>query len=143
MAASEMDVAGGAESLPEPSRRRAGWERWLAGALVVAFFLSIGSSFVLFPQLRFVFTAVPVTLATHDSLTATPPPADVSPAALDSVETVVEREVLRDGFPGAALAVGEGDRTFMAFGPEHALKSGTDLPKPEGVFPRFVEEPAA
>jgi CubicO group peptidase (beta-lactamase class C family) len=117
MAASEMDVEGGAESLPEPSRRRAGWERWLAGALMVAFFLSIGSSFVLFPQLRFVFTAVPVILATHDSLTATAPPsADVSPAALDSVEAVVEREVLRDGFPGAALAVGEGDRTLLEAG---------------------------
>jgi methionyl-tRNA synthetase len=41
------------------------------------------------------------------------------------------------------LAVGAGDRTFDALGPEHALKSGTDLPKPEGVFPRFVEETAA
>jgi len=41
------------------------------------------------------------------------------------------------------LAVGEGDRTFAALGPEHALQSGTDLPKPEGVFPRFVEETAA
>jgi methionyl-tRNA synthetase len=41
------------------------------------------------------------------------------------------------------LAVDGGDRTFAALGPEHALGSGTDLPKPEGVFPRFVEEPAA
>jgi methionyl-tRNA synthetase len=41
------------------------------------------------------------------------------------------------------LAVGEGDRSFAALGPEHALQSGTDLPKPEGVFPRFVEETAA
>jgi methionyl-tRNA synthetase len=41
------------------------------------------------------------------------------------------------------LAVGEDDRTFAALGPEHALESGAELPKPEGVFPRFVEEPAA
>jgi methionyl-tRNA synthetase len=41
------------------------------------------------------------------------------------------------------LAVSEGDRSFAALGPEHALQSGTDLPKPEGVFPRFVEETAA
>jgi methionyl-tRNA synthetase len=41
------------------------------------------------------------------------------------------------------LSVDEGDRSFAAFGPEHALEAGTDLPKPEGVFPRFVEEPAA
>jgi len=41
------------------------------------------------------------------------------------------------------LAVGAGHRDFTALGPEHALKTGTGLPKPEGVFPRFVEEPAA
>jgi methionyl-tRNA synthetase len=41
------------------------------------------------------------------------------------------------------LAVSGDDRTFAAIGPEHALQSGTDLPKPEGVFPRFVEETAA
>jgi methionyl-tRNA synthetase len=41
------------------------------------------------------------------------------------------------------LAVGEEDRDFAAFGPEHALEAGTDLPKPEGIFPRFVEETAA
>jgi len=41
------------------------------------------------------------------------------------------------------LAVGEGHRDFAALGPEHALKAGSGLPKPEGVFPRFVEEPAA
>jgi methionyl-tRNA synthetase len=41
------------------------------------------------------------------------------------------------------LSVGGGDRSFAALGPEHALKSATDLPKPEGVFPRFVEETAA
>jgi methionyl-tRNA synthetase len=41
------------------------------------------------------------------------------------------------------LAVGGDDRSFAALGPEHALQSGTDLPKPEGVFPRFVEETAA
>jgi methionyl-tRNA synthetase len=38
------------------------------------------------------------------------------------------------------VAVGEGDRSFASIGPEHALESGTSLPKPEGVFPRFVEE---
>jgi methionyl-tRNA synthetase len=41
------------------------------------------------------------------------------------------------------LSVDAGERSFAAFGPEHALEAGTDLPKPEGVFPRFVEEPAA
>ena len=32
-------------------------------------------------------------------------------------------------------------RGFGALGPDHALTPGADLPKPEGVFPRFVEEP--
>jgi methionyl-tRNA synthetase len=41
------------------------------------------------------------------------------------------------------LAVGGDDRSFAALGPEHALQSGSALPKPEGVFPRFVEETAA
>ena len=38
------------------------------------------------------------------------------------------------------LAVGEGARSFEFFGPDHALKPGTALPKPEGVFPRFQVE---
>jgi methionyl-tRNA synthetase len=37
------------------------------------------------------------------------------------------------------LAVPEGTRTFDHFGPDHALVVGTELPKPQGVFPRFVE----
>ena len=41
------------------------------------------------------------------------------------------------------LAVDEGDRGFAASGAEHALQADTALPKPAGVFPRFVEEPAA
>ncbi|WP_142846947.1 methionine--tRNA ligase [Telmatospirillum sp. J64-1] len=35
------------------------------------------------------------------------------------------------------LAVGGEERTFAAFGT--ALVAGTDLPKPQGVFPRFVD----
>jgi len=38
------------------------------------------------------------------------------------------------------LAVPEDARTFAALGEAGALKAGTPLPKPEGVFPRFVEE---
>ena len=40
------------------------------------------------------------------------------------------------------LAVGEGDRDFAALGDEPGLASGTELPKPEGVFPRYVEAEA-
>ena len=39
------------------------------------------------------------------------------------------------------LAVPVEDRAFAAF--DHELKSGKTLPKPQGVFPRFVETPKA
>jgi methionyl-tRNA synthetase len=40
------------------------------------------------------------------------------------------------------LAVPAEARTFAALGEKGALKAGTPLPKPEGVFPRYVEEAA-
>jgi methionyl-tRNA synthetase len=42
------------------------------------------------------------------------------------------------------LAVPAHERDFAALTPEHALKSGTPLPVPQGVFPRYIgPEPAA
>jgi methionyl-tRNA synthetase len=41
------------------------------------------------------------------------------------------------------LAVASEHRAFADLGPDHALVPGTALPKPEGVFPRFVEKKAA
>lgn len=42
------------------------------------------------------------------------------------------------------LAVPEGARSFASFGESGRLHAGTELPKPSGVFPRYVEdEPAA
>ncbi len=40
----------------------------------------------------------------------------------------------------AQLAVADDARTFAHLTPDHALEPGTPLPKPEGVFPRFVAE---
>jgi methionyl-tRNA synthetase len=40
------------------------------------------------------------------------------------------------------LAVPADARTFAALGEGNALKPGTKLPKPEGVFPRYVEDAA-
>jgi methionyl-tRNA synthetase len=37
------------------------------------------------------------------------------------------------------LGVSETERTFENLGADFALKPGTELPKPSGVFPRFVE----
>jgi methionyl-tRNA synthetase len=41
------------------------------------------------------------------------------------------------------VAVAKGDRDFSFMGSTHALKAGTALPAPEGVFPRYVAEAAA
>ncbi len=38
------------------------------------------------------------------------------------------------------LAIPEAQRPFSGIGPENALKPGTDLPKPTGVFPRYSGE---
>ena len=38
------------------------------------------------------------------------------------------------------LAVNPEHRTFAYLGPNYALVSGSALPVPEGVFPRFTEE---
>ncbi len=38
------------------------------------------------------------------------------------------------------LSIGDRDRDFTSLGPDHALVSGAALPKPQGVFPRFVDE---
>ncbi len=37
------------------------------------------------------------------------------------------------------LAIGDAQRDFVNLGADDALTSGADLPKPEGIFPRFVE----
>ena len=38
------------------------------------------------------------------------------------------------------LDIDDSERSFSFLGLDHALKPGTALPKPEGVFPRFVED---
>ena len=38
------------------------------------------------------------------------------------------------------LSINDGERSFAFASSEHALKSGNELPKPEGVFPRYVEK---
>ena len=41
------------------------------------------------------------------------------------------------------VVISEADRTFAALGEGGRLAPGTELPKPEGVFPRYVEEEKA
>jgi len=41
------------------------------------------------------------------------------------------------------VGVAEAQRSFAHVGPAHALVPGTPLPPPQGVFPRFIDPPAA
>ena len=41
------------------------------------------------------------------------------------------------------LAVAASDRDFAAIDADHSLTPGTALPKPQGVFPRFLDEALA
>jgi methionyl-tRNA synthetase len=41
------------------------------------------------------------------------------------------------------LQIGKEDRSFYTLSPSHALKAGTVIDQPQGVFPRLVEEKAA
>ncbi len=54
--------------------------------------------------------------------------------------------ILQPFMPGSCskvldqLEIGETERSFAVFDAAHSLSSGTELPKPQGVFPRYVEE---
>lgn len=41
------------------------------------------------------------------------------------------------------LTIGEKDRTFDQLNAGHALKGGEQIPQPQGIFPRLIEEAAA
>ena len=76
-------------------------------------------------------------------------PARMATVLYVLAETVRHLAILVQPFmPQAAakilnqLAASPGARSFTALGEGGALKPGTSLPKPEGVFPRYVEEPA-
>ena len=65
-------------------------------------------------------------------------------------ETIRQIAILAQPYiPGSAaklldlLAVDETDRDFACLGEDHRLKPGTALPKPQAVFPRYVEKETA
>jgi len=41
------------------------------------------------------------------------------------------------------LVIADDARDFAHFGGDHALKPGTEIPKPQGVFPRFIDDAEA
>ena len=66
------------------------------------------------------------------------------------IETLRHLAVLTQAYMPAAsgrmldqLGVAEDARTLAALGPDGRLTPGTPLPKPEPIFPRFVEDSAA
>ena len=92
---------------------------------------------------RYVDAQAPWTLRKQD-------PARMQTVLYVLAETVRHLAVLAQPVvPDAAgrmldqLAVGAENRDFSVLDPAHALIPGTPLPKPEGVFPRFVETKGA
>ncbi len=78
---------------------------------------------------------------------ATEDPKRMQTVLYTLAETIRHLAILTQPFMPAAsgrildqLAVPAGARSFTALGSGHALKPGTALPKPEGVFPRFQED---
>jgi len=112
----ERPDAAWAEMLgPEPapprlfSRRR----RLVAWAMLACFAVALAYPFVFFPRVRYIFSAVPRIRAAEVS---DAPQTVIPAAALAGAEQVVQKEVRRGGFPGAALAVGVRDRTLLLTG---------------------------
>ena len=77
-------------------------------------------------------------------------PARMATVLWTLAEVVRHLAILTQPFmPGASarildqLALGPDARGFDRLTPEHALASGTPLPAPSGVFPRYVETTAA
>ena len=74
-------------------------------------------------------------------------PARMATVLYVLAETIRRLAILAQSVtPGAAarmldqIAIAEDARDFAHLGPDHALVPGTALPKPEGVFPRYVDE---
>jgi CubicO group peptidase (beta-lactamase class C family) len=95
---------------------------WLRGhkqatveTLMVAVLLSLVYALYFIPRARLFIFAVPVTRAPIHAK-ARPGNADVAPVQLDSMIRLVDAEVRRGGFPGAALIVGEGDQLLLEAG---------------------------
>jgi len=89
------------------------WHRYAAVVLLAGVLLSATYSFFVFPRLRYLFTAVPVIPSAHDTAAVV---AGLSPEVLSGAEAIVSGEVNRGGFPGGALAIGEGGRTLAEVG---------------------------
>ncbi|HYH80614.1 MAG TPA: hypothetical protein VEX86_12495, partial [Longimicrobium sp.] len=101
----------GPAGLPETYR---GWfsrrRRGLVWLLLACFAVALAWPFYRVPRLRYVFHAVP--RIPSRSLEAIRPVT----AKLSAAEAVVQREVRRQGMPGAALAIGVRDTALLQVG---------------------------
>jgi len=97
------------EGPPRVSLRR----RIVAWAMLACFALALASPFVVSPRVRAMFRRVPSTRSA-DVLRAAS--RVVPPERLAAAEGVVRKEVAREGFPGATLAVGVRDATLLEIG---------------------------
>ena len=114
MSLTETTNRGGAPAPSPEDDEYDGWfarrRRLLVWVMLAAFVAALAWPFFTVPRLRYAFRAVP--RIPSRSL------ADLRPvaAALAGAETVVRQEVRRQGFPGAALAIGVRDTALLAVG---------------------------
>ncbi len=104
----------GPAGLPDIYRDYRGWfsrrRRVLVWVMLAAFAAALAWPFYAVPRLRYVFRAVP--RIPSRSLAAIRPVT----AALSGAEAVVQKEVRRQGFPGAVLAIGVRDTALLEVG---------------------------
>ncbi|HEU4559149.1 MAG TPA: serine hydrolase domain-containing protein [Longimicrobium sp.] len=105
------DERDGPEGLPDEYR---GWfsrrRRVLVWLMLACFAAALAWPFLTVPRFRHVLRAVPRISARSQA------DVRVASATLAGAETVVQKEVRRQGFPGAALAVGVRDSVLLEVG---------------------------
>jgi len=107
-----LGIGRGDADEPEP-RRFSTRRRVVAWAMLACFAVALAYPFVFFPRVRYFFSAVPRIRAGEVSRA---PQTVIPPAALAGAEQIVQKEVRRGGFPGAALAVGVRGQTVLLTG---------------------------
>lgn len=108
-----QDLADEADAEPAVPPRFSTRRRIVAWAMLAVFAAALAYPFVFWPRVRYFFSAVPE-IRSRDLAAA---PQTVIPAgALAAAERIVQNEVRRGGFPGAALAVGVRGRIVLETG---------------------------
>ncbi|MBV9110402.1 MAG: beta-lactamase family protein [Gemmatimonadetes bacterium] len=108
------EVTGAPEDEAPALRRFSTRRKVVAVAMLFCFAAALAYPFLFWPRVRYFFSTVPQMPGRDVADEA--PQTVVAPAALATARTIVEKEVRRGAFPGAALAVGVKGRVVMETG---------------------------